>query len=650
MDLIHNTYRAMTDGLGMRAMKMIISLMLVVMGLVLSSVSGEAAQPNEAPAQAALEWSSWNEAAFRRAITEDKLILLDLTAVWCHACHVMDEVTYSDGDIVSLLNTKFIPIRVDSDQRPDIESRYRSGGWPTTSILLPTGEILFQANSLSPEELGEALRESEKLYRLQKEDLSTHAQEIWKKVEKAKKDRKPPSQGLVREAIIEQSGEIMQASFDTVNGGFRDAPKFFEPDAISLAFRLNDQFPDKSLKRMALFTLDKQQALIDPVWGGFYRYATQADWSGPHYEKMLNIQAQNILNYLEAYQVTRDGRYRQVVEDTIDYVNQFLIDQTHGGFYASQDAVVRRSNSSGSFIPGEEYFPLNEKDRSALGIPYVDRSIYTGSNSLMALSYLKTSQVLGNDQLQVFALKTLNHLWMERFQPERGMAHVVAKGKLQGFGWLDNQVRFASALIEAFMTTSDNHYLQRAEELASFLVRHLEDVQAAGFYDRPSSSSDRGLLKFPSKPLEANVHAAMLFCDLFYLTETTSYRNAAERTLRYVLNASGPLPMALIGLTVDRYLRYPVHMVIVGPREDEKTQSLFQQALRVYSPGKIVRILDPEHETLSLGEVNFPRLNEPQAYICTDKLCSAPVANPIDLEATLHELLTNLNEAEKTVE
>ena len=95
---------------------------------------------------------------------------------------------------------------------------------------------------------------------------------------------------------------------------------------------------------MALFTLDKQQVLIDPVWGGFYRYATQADWSGPHYEKMLNIQAQNILNYLEAYQVTRDDRYRHVVESTIDYVNHFLIDQTRGGFYASQDAVVRSSN------------------------------------------------------------------------------------------------------------------------------------------------------------------------------------------------------------------------------------------------------------------------------------------------------------------
>ena len=282
-----------------------------------------------------------------------------------------------------------------------------------------------------------------------------------------------------------------------------------------------------------------------------------------------------------------------------------------------------------------------------MGIPYVDRSIYTGSNSLMALSYLKVSQVLGNDQLEDFALKTLNHLWNERYQSEKGLAHVLTDGQLRGFGWLDNQVQFASALIEAFITTSENQYLQRAKKLAGYLVHHLEDVQASGFYDRPSSASDRGLLKFPSKPLEGNVHAAKLFCDLYYLTETTTYRKAAERTLQYVLNSSGPLPMALTGLTVDRFLRYPVHIVVVGPRANGKTQSLFQQALRVYSPGKIVRILDPQHETLSLGEVTFPRLNEPQAYICTDKLCSAPVASPKDLESTLQELLTNLNEAQK---
>ena len=130
-----------------------------------------------------IQWQSWTEETFRQAKDQDKLILLDLTAVWCHACHVMDETTYQDPTIAQLLNQKFIPIKVDTDQRPDVESRYRNGGWPTTSILLPTGEILFQANLLGPEELLEALLASEEMYREQKEDLVKHASTIWEKGE-----------------------------------------------------------------------------------------------------------------------------------------------------------------------------------------------------------------------------------------------------------------------------------------------------------------------------------------------------------------------------------------------------------------------------------------------------------------------------------
>ena len=350
---------------------------------VLSLAGETVSQPDANRAELVIQWLSWEEEAFRRALEEDKLILLDLTAVWCHACHVMDETTYTDSTIVTLLNSQFIPIRVDTDRRPDVESRYRSGGWPTTSILLPTGEILFQANSLGPDELREALQESENLYRLQKEDLLSHAKDVWERVEKAKKERKLPSKSVVSGAIVEQAVGIMKTNFDPVNGGFRDAPKFFEPEAITLAFLLDDQFPHESLKKLALFTLEKQQKLIDPVWGGFYRYATQADWSHPHYEKMLDIQALNLLNYLEAYQVTGEDRYKKVFEGIIAYVTRFLTDQRKGGFYASQDAVVRSSNLPVPLIPGEEYFSHNEKDRLALGLPHmwIDPSIQAGTVS-----------------------------------------------------------------------------------------------------------------------------------------------------------------------------------------------------------------------------------------------------------------------------
>ena len=295
-----------------------------------------------------IHWAYWGEDAFRLAQEQNKLILLDLTAVWCHACHVMDEITYEDPNVVDLLNARFISIRVDTDQRPDIEARYRHGGWPTTSILLPSGEIIFQANFLGPEDLQEALQESENLYRENKNELLRQAAEIWGKVEEARKSRVRPV-GKIDEAIIEHTTSIIEQSFDAVNGGFRNAPKFFEPEAISFLLGRYHHTENTSLKRMALFTLRQQRNLIDPIWGGFYRYAVQADWSQPHFEKMLHLQALNIPNYLEAYQVTGDEDYRVVVDKTMSYVRRFLVDEQGGmGFLPARMLISRMSRAPSS--------------------------------------------------------------------------------------------------------------------------------------------------------------------------------------------------------------------------------------------------------------------------------------------------------------
>jgi uncharacterized protein len=131
----------------------------------------------------AIQWHEWGPEAFRRAQTEDKLILLDLTAVWCHACHVMDRTTYANPRIIQLLNADFIPIRVDTDQRPDLEARYRAGGWPTTNLLLPTGEILFQANALEFEEMEEILHQVQTVYATDKATLLKQASRLWNRVQ-----------------------------------------------------------------------------------------------------------------------------------------------------------------------------------------------------------------------------------------------------------------------------------------------------------------------------------------------------------------------------------------------------------------------------------------------------------------------------------
>lgn len=589
-----------------------------------------------------IQWLEWGAQAFDRAEAEDKLILLDLTAVWCHACHVMEGTTYVDPRVVVLLNAEFIPVRVETDQRPDIEARYRHGGWPTTSILLPSGEILFQANALTPDAMLEALRVSASFYRENKRDVMQHAANVWERVEAASRARVQP-RGPIYPAMVTHILEMVKEQYDPVHGGFREAPKFFEPEAIDLVFMHHFWHHDSELEQMALFTLDQQLRLYDPVWGGFFRYAEEADWSRPHYEKMLPTQASNLLNYLEAYQLTGQAEYREVVEGTMQYVMRFLADREQGGFYASQDADVRKVVGVGPSMSGETFFALNEAERLAAGIPFIDPTILTDWNGLMAAAYLKVDQALGNRQAREFALKTLRRLYKERYQPGRGLAHLAQGGHPQEFGLLADQVFFAGALIEAFMTTGESLYLDQAERVIDDTVHLLEDTQGGGFFDR--ASEGLGLLKFPHKDLEVNAALSMVFSDLFYLTGNPRYRDKARDILQFLGGRAGPMPLAQTGRAINRFLQYPVHVVVVGEKSKGEARSLFLQSLAFYVPGKLVRFLDPRVDSLSLGEVTFPRLPGPLAYVCTDRLCSKPVARGEELAEEFQEIFAALAES-----
>ncbi len=591
-----------------------------------------------------VQWLPWGDRAFDRAHAEDKLILLDLTAVWCHACHVMDETTYSDPRVAALLNAEFIPVRVDADQRPDITVRYKHGGWPTTGILLPSGEIVFHENFLTAENILEALRASDAVYREDKRGLAERAAQVWARVESAKRAR-ALHRGPVQPAMLGRLLDAMKRQYDRVNGGFGGAPKFFEPAAVALAFARHFRRPDSEYRRMALWTLDQQMKLYDPVWGGFFRYAEKADWSQPHYEKMVYVQASTVLNYLEAYHVTGLAAYREVVEGTVRYVMRFLSDREHGGFYASQDADVRREDGSGAAVPGDEFFALNASQRLAIGIPAVDRTMLTDWNGMMAKALLKVSQALGSDQPRAFALTTLRRLYNERYQPGRGLAHFLRNGQARQFGLLADQVFFADALLEAFVTTGASLYLEQAETVVADCIRLLEDDQGGGYFDRVPASSSLGLLKFPYKDLRVNAALSVVLSDLFYLTRNPLYHDKARMLLQFIAGAV-PLPVAQTGLALNRFLHDPVYLVVVGDKSSLEAQRLFRRGLAMYAPGKVVRFLDPHVDDLSIGEVTFPNVAGPLAYVCTGRLCSSPVTRADALTDHFQEVVAAMRESQ----
>ncbi len=606
-----------------------------------ASAGAERAKPRQDGSQkrGMVQWVPWGKEAFDRAKRERRLILLDLTAVWCHACHVMDRTTYSDPEIANLLNARFVPVRVDTDRRPDIEARYRQGGWPTTSVLLDTGEIIFQANFLDPAEMRLVLAETEASYRQHGGELKKRAAEVWAKVHASREDIAPPT-SQIENTMVDRALRAMHIRFDPKHGGFRRAPKFFESDAIAFGFLQYHKTQDPDLKFMLVKTLDEQLHLYDPVWGGFYRYAEREDWTKPHYEKMLHIQARNLHNYLEAYQVTGEVRYKIVAEGVIGYVKRFLSGVTPSGFYSSHSGTPAEGDPANAPITGDDYFLLGEVERTKLGIPPVDRAVYTHSNGLMIASYLQAARVLGNAETRHVAIRTLNHLHHERYKAEVGMAHVMIQGAPQGFGYLADQVSFAQALVEAFQTTGESTYLASAEQLVGDLRRQLEDDKGGGFFDRPQGQVDQGLLRFLHKPVQENLYASLLLSDLYYLTSNLAYREAAGRTLQFVIGLEQPLPVALVGTAVDHFLNHPISVVVVGPRADTVTQALWREALRIYAPRKLVWLLDPRRDVLRVGEVKFPYAEEPQAYVCTDRFCSKPVGVPEVLEEQLSVVVT----------
>ncbi|MDR4461366.1 MAG: DUF255 domain-containing protein [Nitrospirales bacterium] len=624
---------------GGRRLWMLAGLSVCLLGNPLYAELGPHGESADNPV---IQWHDWGQEAFGRAQAEDKLIVLDLTAVWCHACHVMDQTTYVNPRIVQLLNAKFIPVRVDTDLRPDLDARYRAGGWPTTNVLLPTGEILFQANALGSEEMEAMLLEVQSIYVTDKTVLLKQAGQLWERV-KEKMEAGSFGEDVLQAAMVQQSVAMIRAQYDPVNGGFRDAPKFFEPEAIQMVLAQGFFEDDPGLLKIGFDTLKKQVGLLDPVWGGFYRYAEQADWSQPHFEKMLSIQALNLRNYVEAFQLTGDLQFKHIALAVIEYVSKFLTDPQTGLVFESQDADVRGAEGR-TAMSGAEYYSLNETERLAIGIPSVDRRIFTGSNALMAWAYLHASLVLEKVEIGNLALQMLSRLFEERFDLKKGLAHGQTGEGAGLSGLLSDHILFGQALLEAYRVTGRPQFLKNAEALAEVSQRLLQDSADGGFYDHPQLPGKLGLLNFPAKPVKENLQAVLWYLDLFHLTEKPTYRSIAENTLQTMVRSRQPLPLALSGLVIDQWFRDPIHIAVVGNFDDAMAKILLLEGRRMFCPGKIVKGFDPKAGQPKWGDIIFPYDERPVAFVCTDRMCSAPVFHAEAMKESVADMIALLRD------
>jgi len=308
-----------------------------------------------------VNWYPWSEAAFARAQHEDKPILLDIGASWCHWCHVIDHESYEDPDVAKIINEHFIAIKVDRDERPDIDARFQQaisaisgqGGWPLTGFLTPGGLAFFGGTYFPPIDgygrpsFKRVLLSVAQYYRDQKTEASKMAEELHRRLAAIGDLRG----GALEPGLVQRGLDALGQAFDMANGGFGTAPKFPHPSAIELLLRAHARTGEEWMLTAVRRTLEKMArgGFHDQLGGGFHRYSTDARWIVPHFEKMLYDNAGLLMNYLHAYQATGVPSFRSVAEDTAEFMATVLADTARGGFYGSQDADIGPSDDGSYF-------------------------------------------------------------------------------------------------------------------------------------------------------------------------------------------------------------------------------------------------------------------------------------------------------------
>ncbi len=505
-----------------------------------------------------VDWHPWGEEAFAKAKREDKPILLDIGAVWCHWCHVMDGESYENDETARIINENFVAIKVDRDERPDVDARYQpaiaalsgGGGWPLTAFLTPDGLVFSGGTYFPPRDafgrpgFPKVLGIVSDAYRKQKEQVVGQAQEIARAL--ARNEGAPKGEGKVAWPIVKRALDSCLMNFDIRNGGFGDAPKFPHTSAIEVALSEVASTGDESLKTVVEVTLTRMAngGVADQIGGGFHRYSTDAEWIVPHFEKMLYDNAELLRNYAHAFQVLKDPAFAKVARGTVAYLDRVLTDRERGGFFASQDADV------GAGDDGDYWTWTNRELEEALG---------KGSEDYAVMAQLY--DVKPNGEMHHNAAK--NVLWVassteelaKRYkkgekevegQVERAKARLLAAREMRDAPFVDRTVYTSwnglavSAYIEAWKALGLETCRAFAVKTADFLLKACFDpTQGVAHQWRPESGPRvYGLL-------DDQAMFALGLLDVFEATQDTKYLDAAralgDLLLKDFLDSDGAL-------------------------------------------------------------------------------------------------------------
>ncbi len=550
-------------------------------------------RPNRA---AEIGWRPWSDKAFQEAQVSDKPVLLAISAVWCHWCHVMDETSYSDPEVIRLINERYVPIRVDNDERPDVNRRYNMGGWPTTAFLTPDGEIVHGGTYVAPDAMRTYLGQVADLWSTQRSELAQRVAELREKENEAR----APKSGDLSFQIVDQVGSLIRGQYDPQFGGFGREPKFPQPRLLRFLLDEHRRFGYPEIATMLHRTLGAMAGggMYDHVEGGFFRYSTTRQWEIPHYEKMLEDNSELLAIYAEAHRSFPTAGYDRVVRDVIRWMDTTLWQPEKNLWAGSQDA-------------DEHYYTLDSKEeRAKHDAPFVDRTGYTGWNALAASAYWAAWSAIGDDAFESRAHEAMGAVARQLWDPQtKSLRHFDALDGANVVDLLGDIATDLAASLDAYETGLHPGALGGAKRMAMTLRDRLADRDTGAFFDAPEPrGSEPGRLARRERPIEENALAADGLLRLAALSGEDEWRELALRALRAFVGEYRQWGQfaASYANAVARALAEPLVVTVVGPADDALAVALWRRARATTDPAASLHRLEPGRDEEMLARLAFP--------------------------------------------
>jgi len=555
-----------------------------------------------------VDWFPWGEEAFEKAKREDKPVFLSIGYSTCHWCHVMEEESFEKEEVANILNHSFVAIKVDKEERPDIDAVYmtvcqmltHSGGWPLTILMTPEQKPFYAGTYLPIHSrynhigLIELLEEAMHKWQKEQKELRKVGEDVYKHLTIAaleKNDNQDPGIQLIERAVAQ-----FQSSYDSVHGGFGSAPKFPMPHNLLFLLRYGTLEGCKNALTMAEDTLIHMYlgGIFDHIGGGFSRYSTDDRWLVPHFEKMLYDNALLSYVYIEAFQLTGIQLFSQIAQKIIGYVLHELSDKK-GGFYCGQDAdsegvegkyyvfdkdeilnllghdtgtkfcewymINENGNFEGKNIPNllenTSYHHEKKELESARQAVYdyrlsrnqlhKDDKVLTSWNAMMIAALAKASFVFGDENYLELAKKAQSFIDKYLTLQDNRLFVRWREGHAANAGQLDDYAFYAWSLIELYESSFDINYLAKAVAVADKMTALFWDEEKGGFY--LSSSDSEQLIVRPKEIYDGaipsgNSVAALVLVRLSHITASDQWRRYSDKQLSYLAGAAARNPMA----------------------------------------------------------------------------------------------------------